>query len=31
VFVIENVRSISATELVSRLDDELYTLNERGG
>ena len=27
----ENVRSISATELASRLDDELYALNERGG
>jgi len=31
VFVTENVRSISATELASRLDDELYALNERGG
>lgn len=29
VFVEENVRSISATELISRLDDELYALNER--
>jgi len=29
VFVQENVRSIAATELVSRLDDELYALNER--
>jgi uncharacterized protein DUF3375 len=29
VFVQENVRSISATELASRLDDELYALNER--
>jgi hypothetical protein len=35
VFVADNVRSISATELASRLDDELYALNqgesERGG
>jgi flagellar motility protein MotE (MotC chaperone) len=29
VFVEENVRSISATELASRLDDELYALNQR--
>jgi flagellar motility protein MotE (MotC chaperone) len=29
VFVEENVRSIPASELVSRLDDELYALNER--
>jgi flagellar motility protein MotE (MotC chaperone) len=29
VFVQENVRSIAATELASRLDDELYALNER--
>jgi hypothetical protein len=29
VFVTENVRSISAAELSSRLDDELYALNER--
>lgn len=29
VFVEENVRSIPATELASRLDDELYALNER--
>jgi Protein of unknown function (DUF3375) len=29
VFVTDNVRSISATELASRLDDELYALNER--
>ncbi len=28
VFVANNVRSISATELASRLDDELYALNE---
>ncbi len=28
VFVDENIRSISSTELVSRLDDELYALNE---
>jgi flagellar motility protein MotE (MotC chaperone) len=30
VFVTENVRSIPAAELASRLDDELYALNERG-
>src|SRR5215472_8779775 len=30
VFVTDNVRSISATELASRLDDELYALNQRG-
>jgi hypothetical protein len=29
VFVEDNVRSISAAELTSRLDDELYALNER--
>jgi hypothetical protein len=29
VFVEENIRSISATELISQLDDELYALNER--
>jgi hypothetical protein len=29
VFVEENVRAIPATELVSRLDDQLYALNER--
>src|SRR6516165_7709478 len=29
VFVADNVRSIAATELASRLDDELYALNER--
>jgi hypothetical protein len=29
VFVTDNVRSISATELASRLDDELYALNQR--
>ena len=29
IFVAENVRSIPATELVSRLDDELYARNER--
>ena len=28
VFVADNVRSISATELASRLDDELYALNQ---
>jgi hypothetical protein len=31
VFVADNVRSISAAELVSRLDDELYALNQRDG
>ena len=31
VFVTENIRSISATELANRLDDELYALNERLG
>ena len=31
VFVTENVRSIPAAELASRLDDALYALNERGG
>src|SRR5215469_7277658 len=31
VFVADNVRSISATELASRLDDELYALNQRDG
>lgn len=31
VFVDENVRDISATHLISRLDDELFTLNERLG
>ncbi len=29
VFVTDNVRSISAAELASRLDDELYALNQR--
>ena len=29
VFVTENIRSISASDLVNRLDDELYALNER--
>src|SRR5215469_5621853 len=29
VFVDENVRAIPATELASRLDDQLYALNER--
>lgn len=29
VFVADNVRSISATELASRVDDELYALNQR--
>jgi len=31
VFVVDNVRSISGGELASRLDDELYALNERLG
>jgi len=31
VFIEDNVRSIAATELVSRLDDELYALNRRLG
>ncbi len=31
VFVEQNVRSIPATDLASRLDDELYALNERDG
>ena len=31
VFVADNVRSISATELESRLDDELYALSQRDG
>jgi flagellar motility protein MotE (MotC chaperone) len=31
VFVNENVRSISASDLAGRLDDELYALNERLG
>jgi hypothetical protein len=31
VFVAENIRSISVTELANRLDDELYALNERLG
>jgi flagellar motility protein MotE (MotC chaperone) len=31
IFVEENARSISGTELVSRLDDTLYALNERLG
>ena len=30
VFVTENVRSIPAAQLASRLDDELYALNARG-
>src|ERR1700739_2114527 len=29
VFVADNVRSIPAAELASRLDDELFALNER--
>jgi hypothetical protein len=31
VFVAGNIRSISASELASRLDDELYALNQRDG
>ena len=31
IFVEENIRSISGTELASRLDDELFALNERLG
>ncbi len=31
VFVADNVRSISSSELISRLDDELYAVNERVG
>ena len=31
VFVAENVRSIAAAGLASRLDDELYALNQRDG
>lgn len=31
VFVDDNARSISAAELISRLDDELYALNDRLG
>ena len=31
VFVDENVRGIAASELIDRLDDELYALNERFG
>jgi hypothetical protein len=31
VFVADNVRSISAAELASRLDDELYVLNQQDG
>ena len=31
VFVADNVRSISASELASRLDDELYALNQQDG
>ncbi|WP_282780085.1 DUF3375 domain-containing protein [Nocardia sp. CC201C] len=31
VFVEENIRAISASELESRLDDELYALNQRLG
>jgi hypothetical protein len=30
VFVADNVRSIAVAELASRLDDELYALNQRG-
>jgi Protein of unknown function (DUF3375) len=31
VFVADNLRSISATELASRLDDELFAINQREG
>ena len=31
VFVDDNVRDISAPQLISRLDDELFVLNERLG
>jgi hypothetical protein len=31
VFVEENVRDISASQLTTRLDDELFALNERLG
>ena len=31
VFVDDNIRDISASQLISRLDDELYALNERLG
>jgi len=31
VFVDDNVRDISASQLINRLDDELYALNERLG
>lgn len=31
VFVEDNIRAISAAELIGRLDDELYALNERLG
>ncbi|HEY6647025.1 MAG TPA: DUF3375 family protein, partial [Mycobacterium sp.] len=31
VFVDDNVRDISASQLITRLDDELYALNERLG
>ncbi|MEO5831835.1 MAG: DUF3375 domain-containing protein [Nakamurella sp.] len=31
VFVGENIRSISQTDLAGRLDDELYAVNERSG
>ena len=31
VFVAGNARSVSAAELASRLDDELYALNQRDG
>lgn len=31
VFIEENTRSISAPELISRLDDELFALNSRSG
>lgn len=31
IFVTENIRAISAADLTSRLDDELYAVNERAG
>jgi flagellar motility protein MotE (MotC chaperone) len=31
VFVVDNLRSIAAAELASRLDDQLYVLNQREG
>ncbi|HZK36057.1 MAG TPA: DUF3375 family protein, partial [Aeromicrobium sp.] len=31
IFIDENVREIAETDLVNRLDDELYALNQRLG